>query len=71
MGKGSRLLTTGRKWDGKPGSHLVDGTRRESTISWRNGTGRYHGTGREQVGNLVGYKVGRSVGNIVDNRSGT
>ena len=35
MGKVSRLLTTGREWDGKAGSHLVDVTGRESTISWR------------------------------------
>ena len=65
MGKGSRLLAEGRGWDGKAGSHLVYGTGRESTISWRDGTGRGHGTGREQVGESVGYIVGESVGNVV------
>ena len=47
MEKGSRLLTAGRKWNGKVGSYLVDGTGRESSISWRDGTARDHGTGRD------------------------
>ena len=34
-GKGSCLLTAEREWDGNAGSHSVDGTGRESTISWR------------------------------------
>ena len=79
MEKGSGLLTAGREWDGKAGSHLVDGTGRESTTFWRDETGRDHETGREQVGKSVGYIVGNSVGNIVgksvgnmvENRSGT
>ena len=36
------------------GSHLVDGTGRESTISSWNGKGRDHGKGREQVGSRSG-----------------
>ena len=65
MGKDSRLLTAGLECDGKAGSHLVDGTGRESTNSWQDGMGRYLGTGREQVGNSIGHIVGKSVGNIV------
>ena len=75
MGKGSRLLTAGRDWDGPAGSHSVDGTGRdgtgrESTISWRDRTGRYHGTGREQVGNWVGYIAVKSVRNKVEKSVG-
>ena len=51
MEKGSRLLTAGREWDGKAGSHLVDGTGRESTISWRDGI-------MERVGNRSGNRSG-------------
>ena len=49
MGKASRLLIAGQEWDGKLGSHLVDGTGWECTISWRDGTGSRNGseTGRE------------------------
>ena len=36
VGKGSRLLTAGREWDGNVGSPLVHGTGWEYTISWRN-----------------------------------
>ena len=66
MGKSSRLLIAGREWGGKAGSHLVEWMRRESTISWRDETGRHHGTGREQVGKPAGYIVGKSVGSIVE-----
>ena len=65
MEKGSRFLTAGREWDGKAESHLVDGTGWESTISSRDGGGRDHGTGREQVGKSVRYIVRKSVGNVV------
>ena len=76
MGEGSRLLTAGCEWDGKAGSHLVDGTG-----SWNgSGTGREIGRehsgeigrarSRESVGNIVGKTVGnaavgKSVGNVV------
>ena len=52
MGKGSRLLTAGREWDGNVGAYLVDGTGRESTISWRDGTGLWNGSG-------TGREIGR------------
>ena len=47
MGKGFRLFTTGWEWDGTVGGHLVDGTVRDYTISWWDGTGRDRGTSRE------------------------
>ena len=50
MEKHSRLLTAGREWGGKAGSHLVDGTGRESTISW-DGI-------MERVGNRSGNRWG-------------
>ena len=50
-GKGSRLLTAGWEWDGKVGSHLVDGTGSEYTISWRDGI-------VERVGNGSGTRSG-------------
>ena len=46
MGKGFRLFTTGWEWDGKVGSHLVDGTGRDYTISWWDRTGRDRETRR-------------------------
>ena len=46
-GKGFRLFTAGWEWDGNVGSHLVDGTRRDHTISRWDGTGRDRGTSRE------------------------
>ena len=79
IGKRPVLLTAGREWDGKAGSHLVDGTGREPRIFWWDGMGRNHGTGQEQVeisveyvvGNAVGNIIGKAVGKVVDNRSGT
>ena len=56
MGKCFRLFTAGWEWDGNVGSHLVNGTGRDYTISWRDGIG-------ERIGNIVG----KSVGNIVIN----
>ena len=70
MGKGTRLLTAGREWDGKARSRLVDGTGPESTIYWRDGTGRDHGTGREKVRKSVGNIVGKSLGSIVGKSAG-
>ena len=46
MGKCFRLLTAGWEWDGKVGSHLVDGTGRDYTISWWDRTGRDRETRR-------------------------
>ena len=51
MGKCSNLLTAGRGWDGKAGSHLIDGTGPDSTISWRDGI-------MERVGNRSGNLSG-------------
>ena len=83
MGKGSRLLTVGREWDGKAGSCLVDWTGRESKIL--GGTGSWNGSGagrdigrehsreigrehsKESVGNIVGTTVGNTVGTTVGN----
>ena len=81
MGQGSSLLTAGREWDGKAGSHLVDGTG-----SWNgSGTGREIGRvhsreigrehsreigrehSRESVGNMFGKTVGNTVGKSVEN----
>ena len=44
MGKGSRLFTAGWEWDGKVGSHLVDGTGQDGATRFHGGTGR-DGTG--------------------------
>ena len=41
------VLFAGWEWDGKVVSHLVDGTGREYTISWWDGTDRDQRTGRE------------------------
>ena len=43
MGKYSRLFTVAWEWDGKVGSHSVDGMGRDYTIS------RWEGTGREKI----------------------
>ena len=61
MGKGSRLLTAGWEWDGKVGSHSVDGTGWEYTISCRDGTGQDHGTGRERS-REIGREHSREIG---------
>ena len=47
-GKGFGLFTAGRERDGKVGSHLVDRTGRDYTISWwdgTDGTGSGNGSG--------------------------
>ena len=66
MGKCSRLFTAGWEWDGKVGSHFVEGMEREYTISW-DGTGRETMPRRESVGKCAGNIFGESVGNIVGN----
>ena len=62
MGKCFRLLTAGWEWDGKVGSHLVDGTGRDYTICWWDGSGRDRGMGREysrDVGREHSREIGR------------
>ena len=85
-----KYLGLPERWHGKrfPFAYRRTGMGREGgkPCCWRDGTGvhdfstvPYHGTGREQMGNLVGYIVGKSIGNIVgksvgntvENRSGT
>ena len=70
MGKDFRLFSAGWEWDGKVGSHLVDGTGRDYTI-FVGGTGRDRGTGRE-YGREIGREYGREtlagmVGNTLVN----
>ena len=65
------MLTAGGEWDRKAGNHLVDGAGRESTISWRDGTGPDHGTGREHCRETVGNIVGKTVGNAVGKSVGS
>ena len=60
MGKCFRLFAAGWEWDGKVGSHLVDGTGQDHTTSWWDGIW-------ERVGNLVRKSVGNIVGNLVEN----
>ena len=62
MGIGSRVFTTGWEWDGKVGSHLVDGTGRDYTICLWYETGRDRGTGREysrEIGREHSREIGR------------
>ena len=57
------LFTAGWEWDGKVGSHLVDGMERDYTISWWDGI-------EERVGNTGGKSVGSIVGKSVENTVG-
>ena len=49
MLKGFRLFTAEWESDRKVGSHLVDGTGRDYTICWWDGSGRDRGMGREYL----------------------
>ena len=63
MAKSLRLFYEGWEWDGKVGSHLVDGIGRKNTIFWRYGKGR--GTIFRRYGKLLYGSTGR-----VGNKSG-
>ena len=58
-GKGSRLLTVGREHDGRAGSRLVDWTRRESTVTWRDETRSWNGS---VTGRGIGGEHSRKIG---------
>ena len=70
MGKGCRLLTAGREWDGKAGSHWVDGTGRDGSPRYLGGTRSWNGSGTgQEIGRVNSREIGRE--HIVVNRSGT
>lgn len=58
MGKGSRLPTVEREWDGIAGNHLAEGNGRKSTISWLD-------TERDGIMERVGNRSGKSGGYVV------